>query len=184
MITEPLRSLQECINTRFGTRRADEWGDPEQLRAWLLQRNWLSKEQVVTQSDYQRMIEVREAIRGLLHMNTEGHVEARYIDELNHLGRRVPLQLSFQQDGQANLTSELAGIDGVIARLFGIVFTAMADGSWGRFKVCHNEKCERAFYDVSKNHSAIWCSMKICGSRAKARAYQQRHKEDLSREQD
>jgi len=173
MITEPLKLLQECINTRFG-RRADEWGDPEQLRAWLLQRNCLTEEQVVTRSDYQRMIETREAIRGLLYMNSEESVEASHIEALNHLSRRAPLQLSFQRDGQANLTSELAGVDGVIARLFGIIFTAMADGSWSRLKVCHNEKCQRVFYDVSKNRSGTWCSMKICGSRAKARAYQQR----------
>ncbi|GHO84754.1 CGNR zinc finger domain-containing protein [Dictyobacter formicarum] len=174
MIPEPLRLLQECINTRFG-RRADEWSNPEQLRAWLLQRHWLTEEQVVTQSDYHRMIEVREAIRGLLYMNTEDGVEAIHIDALNHLSQRAPLQLSFQQDGQANLTSELAGVDGVIAKLFGIVFTAMANGSWSRLKVCHNDRCQRVFYDVSKNRSGTWCSMKICGSRAKARAYQQRH---------
>ncbi|GLV55386.1 hypothetical protein KDH_22330 [Dictyobacter sp. S3.2.2.5] len=176
MITEPLKLLQECINTRFG-RRADEWGDPEQLRAWLLQRHLLTEEQVITRSDYQRMIEAREAIRGLLYMNSEGSVEASSIDVLNHLSQRAPLQLTFQQNGQANLASELTGIDGVIAKLFGIIFTAMADGSWSRLKVCHNEKCQRAFYDVSKNRSGTWCSMKICGSRAKARAYQHRHQQ-------
>ncbi|GCE21807.1 CGNR zinc finger domain-containing protein [Dictyobacter kobayashii] len=181
MISEPLTRLQECINTRFGVKRADEWGDPEQLRAWLVQRHWLTEEQVVTQSDYHRMIEVREAIRGLLHMNTDGVVEAAHIEALNHLTRRVALQVSFQQDGRADLISEHTGVDGVVATLFGIVFTAMANGSWSRFKVCHNERCQRVFYDTSKNRSGTWCSMKICGSRAKARAYQQRlhHKEGV-----
>jgi predicted RNA-binding Zn ribbon-like protein len=179
MIPEPLKLLQECINTRFGPKRPDEWGDPEQLRAWLLQRQWLNGTQTVTQSDYHRMIEVREAIRGLLHMNTEGAVEANHIEALNHLTKHVPLHVTFQQDGQAVLRSELEGIDGVIGTLLSIVYTAMANGSWARFKVCHNDHCQRVFYDVSKNRSGMWCSMQKCGSRAKARAYQQRRKELL-----
>src|ERR1700726_3062845 len=98
-IPEPLRLLQECLNTRFGTTRADEWGNPEQLRAWLLQRQLLTEEQSVTQSDYHRMLEVRAAIRGLLRMNNEGVIEPTHIDTLNHLAKRTPLQISFHPDG-------------------------------------------------------------------------------------
>jgi predicted RNA-binding Zn ribbon-like protein len=173
-IPDPLKPLQACLNTRFGTARAEEWGNPEQLRAWLLQRNLLTEEQNVTQSDYHRMLEVRAAIRGLLRINNEGSIDPTHVDTLNHLAKRTPLQISFQPDGQTTLTSELDGIDSVISILFIAVFNAMANGSWSRLKICHNERCQKVFYDVSKNRSGTWCMMAKCGSRAKARAYQQR----------
>jgi predicted RNA-binding Zn ribbon-like protein len=180
-IPEPLRLLQECLNTRFGVARADEWGEPEQLRVWLLQRQLLTEEQSVTQSDYHRMLEVRAAIRGFLRMDDEEVREPADIDTLNHLAKRVPLQVVFHQDGQATLTSELDGVDGVISTIFIGMLAAMADGSWLRLKICRNERCQKVFYDVSKNRSGTWCMMARCGSRAKARAYQQRrqkHREE------
>jgi hypothetical protein len=56
----------------------------------------------------------------------------------------------FQHDGLPVLEPDIAGVDGVIARLIGIVFTAMIDGTWERLKVCRNERCQKAFYDTSK----------------------------------
>ncbi|MGH2778535.1 MAG: CGNR zinc finger domain-containing protein, partial [Actinomycetota bacterium] len=32
-----------------------------------------------------------------------------------------------------------------------------------------------AFYDHSKNRSGKWCTMRVCGNRAKTRAYRERH---------
>jgi predicted RNA-binding Zn ribbon-like protein len=51
------------------------------------------------------------------------------------------------------LEPDIAGVDGVLARLIGILFTAMTGGTWGRLKACRNERCQKAFYDTSKNHS-------------------------------
>ena len=53
-------------------------------------------------------------------------------------------------------------------------FAAMADGSWARLKACPGERCGWAFYDRSVNGAATWCSMRVCGGRAKARAYYRR----------
>jgi predicted RNA-binding Zn ribbon-like protein len=50
----------------------------------------------------------------------------------------------------------------------------MSDGSWSRLKCCRNHDCRWSFYDYSKNRSATWCSMQICGNRTKTRAYRQR----------
>jgi predicted RNA-binding Zn ribbon-like protein len=55
-------------------------------------------------------------------------------------------------------------------------FAAMADGSWERLKACPGDRCGWAFYDRSANASATWCSMRICGGRAKARAYYRRRR--------
>src|SRR5207237_71821 len=50
----------------------------------------------------------------------------------------------------------------------------LADGTWARIKACRNDRCQKAFYDTSKNRSGAWCSMAGCGSRLKARAYRHR----------
>jgi predicted RNA-binding Zn ribbon-like protein len=33
-----------------------------------------------------------------------------------------------------------------------------------------------AFYDRSKNRSGHWCSMRVCGNRAKARQFRERRR--------
>ena len=60
--------------------------------------------------------------------------------------------------------------------MLAIVFRAMEDGTWARLKACREDTCQWAFYDRSKNRSATWCSMAVCGNRAKARTYRQRHR--------
>ena len=45
----------------------------------------------------------------------------------------------------------------------------MRDGTFARLKACREHTCEWAFYDHSRNRSATWCSMEVCGNRAKAR---------------
>jgi predicted RNA-binding Zn ribbon-like protein len=65
-------------------------------------------------------------------------------------------------------------VHGALAQLVGIVYTAMADGTWTRLKACRAESCHWLFYDRSRNHSAVWCSMAVCGNRTKTRAYRAR----------
>ncbi len=43
-------------------------------------------------------------------------------------------------------------------------------------KRCKGPKCILWFLDVSQNHTRHWCSMAICGNRAKAAAYRKRKK--------
>jgi len=56
----------------------------------------------------------------------------------------------------------------------GIVYTAMADGTWSRLKACRRDVCRWLFYDRSRNRSAVWCRMAVCGNRTKTKAYRAR----------
>jgi predicted RNA-binding Zn ribbon-like protein len=51
-------------------------------------------------------------------------------------------------------------------------FFATAD--YPAIRKCENPKCILWFYDTSKNHSRRWCSMELCGNRAKAAAFRER----------
>jgi predicted RNA-binding Zn ribbon-like protein len=66
------------------------------------------------------------------------------------------------------------GVDGALGRLFAAIARAQTDGTWERLKVCPASTCLWAFYDGSRNHSRTWCSMSVCGNRAKARTYRRR----------
>ena len=65
-------------------------------------------------------------------------------------------------------------VDGALADLVGIVYTAMADGTWSRLKACRRDVCQWLFYDRSRNQSAVWCQMAVCGNRTKTKAYRAR----------
>ncbi|MGW4649684.1 CGNR zinc finger domain-containing protein [Kitasatospora sp. NPDC004289] len=47
-----------------------------------------------------------------------------------------------------------------------------------RIRPCANHDCVLHFYDVSKNGTRRWCSMSVCGNRAKASRHYARHGSD------
>ena len=49
-------------------------------------------------------------------------------------------------------------------------------GNPAYLKKCESDECVLYFYDTTKNHSRRWCSMQICGNRAKAAAFYKREK--------
>jgi len=59
------------------------------------------------------------------------------------------------------------GVTGMMGRVAAITAEALADGTWRRLKVCANDACRWAFYDRSRSRTGQWCSMAICGNRAK-----------------
>lgn len=179
------------VNTSYGGERHPhrEAQTPEQLRIWLTERGLLGRSEPVTDGDFRRAMAFREALRTLLHANTERNPQApapagapeapataEAVELLNAAGRSAPLRVRFRSDGTAALEPDLGGVDGAIARLLADVVLSMADGTWTRLKACRNVRCGRAFYDVSKNRSATWCAMATCGNRLNASAYRQRRK--------
>ena len=90
-------------------------------------------------------------------------------------GGRVPVAVDAAgRDRAAGAVSEGAW-DGAVATLLGILHEAQLSGDWSRMKGCR--QCEYAFFDRSKNRSAAWCAMSICGNRTKNRAYYRRRRE-------
>ena len=171
-----LALVQALVNTQYGNKRRThiELTNPEQLRIWLVAHNLLAEDTAVTEGDFRRVLLLREALRLLLRTNTTPEEPVTQDDILNHLASNAPLTVRFHRNKAPTLEPDIAGVDGVLARLVGIAFTAMTDGSWPRLKVCRNDHCQKAFYDTSKNHSGTWCSMAGCGSRFKASTYRHR----------
>ena len=98
---EPLAIIEAVVNTRYGRVHADEWATPTQLRDWLLRHQLLANETPLTRGDQRRMIEAREALRGLLSSNNAMPLAAEHIETLNHIARHAPVVVHFRQDGLA-----------------------------------------------------------------------------------
>jgi predicted RNA-binding Zn ribbon-like protein len=77
-------------------------------------------------------------------------------------------------DGRPRLTPASAGARAGLEALVAVVAEARAAGSWERLKACRQETCGWVFYDGSRNRSSSWCSMQVCGARAKASRYRRR----------
>lgn len=149
---------------------------PAALAAWLSGRGLLPDGTRLTRSDLRRARAVREGIRALLAANNGAAVDPDAIATLNEAVAKGGVVIQFQVDGNPRFDPQRGDLDGALAFLLSIVSRAQLEGDWARFKACPGEDCGWAFYDYSRNQASAWCSMAICGSRAKARAYRLRRR--------
>ena len=170
----PLLVVQELVNTLDIEVGTDSIQTPAGLRDWLFERSLAPADLRPTRDDIARMTDFREALRTLLHANNGDTVDPDGLRSLNRAGRGG-LRVRFADDGRAALEPQAEeAIAAAIGRIVAVVFVAIADGTFGRLKACPGRDCGWAFYDRSKNQSARWCSMAICGSREKVRAHRAR----------
>jgi predicted RNA-binding Zn ribbon-like protein len=172
-----LELVRAFVNSNDIDAGTDELGSPSALLDWLVGHDLADPSDAVSDDDLRRAVGVREALRTLLLCNNDGKApDPAAIDTLNHAGARARLAPRFDERGVAALDTESRGVDGALDRILAIVYGAMEAGTWSRLKACRNDTCCWGFYDRSKNHSRTWCSMDVCGSQMKARAYRRRRK--------
>jgi predicted RNA-binding Zn ribbon-like protein len=170
-----LERVRRFVNTLEVDTGAETLEGPAQLREWLVESGLSSGQIRVTRADLERTIGLREALRAILLAHNGGPApRAQAYRTLDEVARRAGLELRFDGRGGASVQPAAGGVDGALGRLLAIVHAAIADGSWTRLKACRDPNCEWAFYDYTKNHSGAWCTMEVCGNRAKARAYRER----------
>ena len=157
---EPLRFVQAFVNTvNFET--GEDW-----LEDWLT-------DQDAGAGDVERARAVREALRDLLYANNgQGVGGGGAAAILTEAADAAVLSVDFSRPA---LAARAPGVDGAVGRVLAAAYLAMLDGSWARLKCCRNHGCRWAFYDYSKNRSASWCSMQLCGNRTKTAAYRARN---------
>jgi predicted RNA-binding Zn ribbon-like protein len=169
-----LEHVREFVNTRDLDERTDELESPEALASWLERRDLLTAGARVGKGDLRRALELREALRRLLLANNGAALDSGSIESLNRAAAAVPLSVHLDSDGSPALVVGGSGRGAVIAPLIAIAYEAMVAGTWSRLKACPADDCQWAFYDRSKNRSGTWCTMRVCGNRAKVRAYRER----------
>jgi predicted RNA-binding Zn ribbon-like protein len=173
-----LERVRQFVNTRQIGHVSDRIDEPRSLAAWLEERELASPGIRATRADVKHAAALREALRAMLVAHNAAPEENAPEDAcraLDDAAQRARLRLRFTNDGGASLAPEADGVSGALGRLVAIVHDSIAQGTWSRLKACREHECEWAFYDHTKNRSGAWCSMQVCGNRAKARAFRERH---------
>jgi predicted RNA-binding Zn ribbon-like protein len=171
-----LELLQRFINS-YNHDFPGEWdriGTRENAEAWLRQKGLVAPGDRISDADAARLRELREAIRALAIANQRRRPEAAATDGIRRVSAGAHLSVAIDDTGRSALEPTPRGVDGAVAMLLGILHEAQLTGHWSRLKGCR--QCGYVFFDRSKNRSAAWCAMSICGNRTKNRAYYRRRR--------
>lgn len=168
-----LETLRAFVNTYEVDSGEDQISTPEALGAWLVEHGLLGRGEAVSSAGHARALRLREALRRLGRANHDGRPDPVAAAEVDGVAADCHLVVRWREDGIAALEAERPGVDGALGRLLAIAYTATVDGSWARFKVCGNDTCRWAFYDLSKNRAGRFCGT-ACSNAVSARAYRRR----------
>jgi predicted RNA-binding Zn ribbon-like protein len=165
----------DFVNTFDPDTDVDLLADSRGLSAWLSRQGLLERGAPdARERDRRDAVELREALRALM-LEHNGLAPARGSSAVfERVARDGKLSAHFAAAGAAVLEPDAHGLPGALARLLIPVFESSRDGSWERVKACRADDCHWAFFDRSRNRSATWCDMAVCGNRAKVRSYRGR----------
>jgi predicted RNA-binding Zn ribbon-like protein len=151
---------------------------PPALTAWLVARGLVDAGTHADEADLRAALALREQLRGLLEAMAHDDIALdRTAAGLDLLAAELPLRLTFA-GGVPALLPAVPGVRGGLAAVLAGAATAVGEGTWERLKVCSRSSCRCVFYDASRNRSRHWCSMSVCGNKAKTQSYRQRRREE------
>jgi predicted RNA-binding Zn ribbon-like protein len=173
-----LEVVQRFVNTLDIEQATDELASPAALAGWLEGAGLIGPANASTAeaspADLRLAIGLREALRGVLRAHA-GHGAAREpASALARIAASLRARPEVGSDGSIRLAPAGDGVRRALGRILLIAAEATSLGTWPRLKACSADDCQWAFYDRSPTQNACWCSMQICGSRSKSRAYRRR----------
>jgi len=172
-----LALVQAFLNTDDRLCKVDELSSPQALRDWLVHRQILSAEAELDDADLQRARQLRADLRTLVGTGDEQPVPEQVLSRLNQMAASMPVHAVFAARGAgARLAGSRQSVAGALGSILAVVAVAQSrDDDWRRFKICRSPDCQRAYYDRSRNRSAVWCSTQYCGSRINAKRARRRN---------
>jgi predicted RNA-binding Zn ribbon-like protein len=169
-----LELLQRVVNS-YNHDFPEDWdriGTAARARQWLRAKKLIGRDERVTEADAAELRALREAIRSLALANHGGRTDRDALAVIRRAARDAAIGVEIDARGQTSLDGRGRGVSGAVATLLAILHEAQLTGHWLRMKGCR--QCGYAFFDRSKNRSAAWCAMSICGNRTKNRTYYRR----------
>jgi predicted RNA-binding Zn ribbon-like protein len=175
-----LALVQAFANTHYDL-TADHGGEvllhPEALATWLATHRLIDRGARLRPSDVERALDVREGLRAIAFANNGQSLDTGALERLRHASSGAFTEIRIEPGGPRFTTGAAATFDAALGAVLASAAQAMLEGTWQRLKACPGRNCGWVFYDHSKNQSARWCSMKVCGDREKARAYYRRQRD-------
>ncbi len=151
-------------------------GTPAARRAWLAAHGFLRPRDQLSPRDDARILKLHAILLDLALANAGHPPPPGTREALDAFAAGSPFRIAFSEHGTPALAPARGGADAFVGALLATVYDATRDGTFARLKACPADRCQYVFYDASRNATATWCSMSICGNRAKVRAYQQRRR--------
>jgi predicted RNA-binding Zn ribbon-like protein len=139
--------------------------------AWMRAHGWGTSS--VGDAERRSLVDLRDDLRQCL----VGHHDR--IDDPEVFGRlaeritRADASIRLRSEG-TQLVARRRGLDEVLVALGDAIGTALDSGTWHRYRICPADDCLEAFLDDSRSGNRRWCSMELCGNRAKVRAFRDR----------
>lgn len=169
-----LETVRRFLNTIDVDEETEELADPAAASRWLAESGLTDRRRRVDPAEFDLLLAARTGLRAIVASHAGDPLDLAAVAELDRAAAECPLRLGF--DGEASRLNPVgSGGSAAIATLLVTVHDASVDGTWARLKLCRNHGCAWVFYDCSRNRSATWCSMAVCGNRAKAQAFRRRH---------
>lgn len=161
----------------------EDLGSPSALCTWWAQNAGTEWTTPPREGDVRSAIVIREGLRALLARNNDSAVpgDLEAIARLEAVAADLPMRVSVLLPSRPRLVpSALDSPAAAFADLLGrIAVLAQDERLWSRLKVCRDPHCREAFRDVTRSRTRTWCSMEVCGSRAKQRTFAERHRSRL-----
>ncbi len=169
-----LALVQDFVNTAELPGGYDELVDVDSSVTWLRAHGF---NVIPEEPQRRRLVEFREQLRTLLGVNQGQPLPEATAARLSRMLNTADVHPFVDGDG-VHLTASARGVDGLVASMLTALVRSTIDGSFRRLKVCRSDSCQWTFYDSSRNGRGTWCSMQVCGARAKAKAYRSRQRQE------
>ncbi|MFB9234880.1 CGNR zinc finger domain-containing protein [Plantactinospora siamensis] len=167
---EPLALVQDLINTNDIEGRHDRLTEPAGLRGFCADHGL--PDPGATAEDLAEVRRFRELLREVCAAHTGADLPVAERSALAELTARAPLVLAVGPDGTVRAApAASSGTAALLGRICAEVLAAEAAGTWRRLKACAAHGCRWVYYDHSPAGRGRWCTMSMCGSRAKMRSY-------------
>ena len=138
----------------------DDLADPARARAWLASAGGTG-----TDEELRHVLQVRSALQAVVRGEQPPAVLAPFV--------RDAACVPDITDGQVAWTLSIAPERRLAVRAV-LAWDALAKQGPGRLRPCGNDECRLFLIDRTRNNTARWCSMAVCGNRLKARRHYQR----------
>lgn len=172
---DELKLVESFLNSVDIESGEDDFHSLARFRRWLAAHGRESAARRAGEDDLTLARRVRDVLRDEVRRHHPGAVTpSGHQRRLNSLASDIGLRASFTEEGDVVLRPAATGVTGMLGEVLAAVVTASTAGTWSRLKLCTADDCAYVYFDASKNASGRWCSMAVCGNRAKTRAYRRR----------
>ncbi|MER0242840.1 CGNR zinc finger domain-containing protein [Streptomyces sp. HSW2009] len=184
------RLVEAFANTVDVELDTDDLSTPEQLADWLVEHRLLTAPHPTDPADHVLALQLRAGLRERLGIPVGDRPAPELLAEAERALRALPLLTTVTPPPATDGTTgsptsptdphprphlhphpDLPPVRRALAAVAAAWGEVAITGDVARRKRCAEHGCAWVFWDVSKNRSRRWCSMRVCGNRNKARRF-------------